>query len=90
MTVQIELAIVFCDEGTSRKCEVKRRVFEVRLGQRRGSSYGMGGRGIRSLRSSNFSNLRTSRDWLQLGFIVQLLEIIVNFLMNTLNCCVNG
>ena len=45
---------------------MKGKVCEVGLGQRGGSSYGKGGRGIRSLRSSNFSNPRTSRDWLQL------------------------
>ena len=37
------------------------RVCEVKLGHRRGSSYGEDGRGMRSLRSSNFSNPRTSR-----------------------------
>ena len=46
-------------------CEVKGRVYEVRLGKREESSYGMGGKRMRSLRSSNFSNPMTSRDWLQ-------------------------
>ena len=45
--------MAFCEEGTSRKCEVVRlfffqlmkgRVCEVRLGQREGSSYRKGGR----------------------------------------------
>jgi len=58
--------IVFCEEGTSRKCELKGRVCEIRLEQRGWSSYGRSGRGMRSLRSSNFSNLKTSRYWLQI------------------------
>ena len=33
-----------CEEGTSRKYEVKWRVCEIRLEQRGGSSYGKGGR----------------------------------------------
>ena len=60
------------------KYEAKGRVFEVRLVQLGGSSYGMGGRGMRSLRSGNFSNPRTSRDWLQLeplSIILRLKEI---------------
>ena len=60
-------------EGTSRKCE-------VRLGQRGGSSYGKGGRGMRSLGSSIFSNPRTSLDWFQLEphiFIKTLIVYIV-------------
>ena len=50
----------------SKRCEVKGRVCEVRLGQKGGNSYGNGGKGMRSLQSRNFSNPRTSRDWLQL------------------------
>ena len=33
---------------TSRKCEMKGRVCEICLGRRGGSSYGVGGRGMRS------------------------------------------
>ena len=51
---------------TSRKCEVKGRVCDISLGQRGGSSYGKGGRGMRSLRSSKFPNPKTSRVRLQL------------------------
>ena len=39
-----------CEEEnvTSRKCEVKERVYEVSLGQKGRSSEGKGGRGLRS------------------------------------------
>ena len=42
-----------CHGLTSWKCEVKGRVCEVSLGQRRGSSYGKGGRGMRRLRATS-------------------------------------
>ena len=45
---------------------MKGRVCEVRLGEKRGSIYGKSRRGMRSLRSSNFSNPSTSQNWLQL------------------------
>ena len=45
---------------------MKGTVCEVSLGRRRESSYGKGGRGMRSLRSSNFCFPRNFRDWLQL------------------------
>ena len=38
------------------------------------SSYGKGGRGMRSLRSSNFSNSRTSWDWIQLEPLIHLIN----------------
>ena len=54
---------------------MKGRACEVRLGQREGNSYGKGGRGMRNLRSSNISNPRTSRDWLQLEPLVSQREL---------------
>ena len=48
---------------SSRKCEVKSMVCEVSLEQRGESSYGPGGRGMKSLRSIKFSNPRISRVW---------------------------
>ena len=64
--------IALCEEEnvTSQKCQVKWRVCEVLLGQRGGSSYGEGGRGMRSCGPSNSQILGPTGIGFRLSVIV--------------------